>query len=106
MDFSSGITVVNSVSRRTSVVSSVNHNKRVLLKKKECKVDLMLDMHFGNNENRKGTKIRVSFHVLRSLNCLFENIRFSTIFNCNTTVITKPYRSKLLKILSSQHHTC
>ena len=33
MDFSSGITVVNSVSRRTSVVSSVNHNKRVLLKK-------------------------------------------------------------------------
>ena len=34
MDFSSGITVVNSVSRRTSVVSSVNHNKRVLLKKK------------------------------------------------------------------------
>ena len=34
MDFSSGITVVNSVSRRTSVVSNVNHNKRVLLKKK------------------------------------------------------------------------
>ena len=37
MDFSSGITVVNSVSRRTSVVSSVNHNKRVLFKKKEKK---------------------------------------------------------------------
>ena len=39
MDFSSGITVVNSVSRRTSVVSSVNHNKRVLFgkKKKEYK---------------------------------------------------------------------
>ena len=35
MDFSSGITVVNSVSRRTSVVSGVNHNKRVLLKKKK-----------------------------------------------------------------------
>ena len=37
MDFSSGITVVNSVSRRTSVVSGVNHNKRVLLKKKILK---------------------------------------------------------------------
>ena len=40
MDFSSGITVVNSVSRRTSVVSSVNHNKRVLLKKKEVTLKL------------------------------------------------------------------
>ena len=37
MDFSSGITVVNSVSRRTSVVSSVNHNKRVLFGKKKKK---------------------------------------------------------------------
>ena len=35
MDFSSGITAVNSVSRRTSVVSSVNHNKRVLFGKKK-----------------------------------------------------------------------
>ena len=35
MDFCSGITVVNSVSRRTSVVSSVNHDKRVLFRKKK-----------------------------------------------------------------------